>query len=507
MPAERCLPRSRSRCSQGGAWGAHSRAGTARARLPAGPRCPAAPPAAPVAPARRELPCLAPPCPPQVLHVGDRFSDTGNDSATRDCCSILWVANPEETGEGAAQLAQLAGLPAPWLAPVCCPACRPLQLWPLEYKRAPGIAGMRRCGFMQQLLPAYKQPVRRPTPPCSPTPRRRLLHQAAAGRHPREEPHATVHRVNPRQMNRRVPTGHLLPAAWAHSGQSRHRCPGSGHVQGCTAKLLPRLLSSASTHCWARLAAPRHPLPSRQRPTQLNTLPKCTRHISDGQRAPRVPGGAAPQQQHPLAACVCAAGGGLHGGPCWPLAVVMPVRAAPCGCSPPAWPPHVCPLRPPPVLSLQPADICDLLLPRSYQGAPHLPRLLFLYSYCDAALSCQHILTCRYVSLSSTGNRKAMGSSAQRRAEHKARAGGKGWWQGKAQVVLVDLDAAALCTQGNPSEAGQARSCKAHAARQHRRHAERQPGHKRRIAVASRCRPCPPVAQLGSCGWPAGVLV
>lgn len=21
----------------------------------------------------------------------------GNDSATRDCCSILWVANPEET--------------------------------------------------------------------------------------------------------------------------------------------------------------------------------------------------------------------------------------------------------------------------------------------------------------------------------------------------------------------------------------------------------------------------
>ncbi|KAI3438181.1 hypothetical protein D9Q98_000618 [Chlorella vulgaris] len=35
--------------------------------------------------------------PAEVLHVGDRFSDTGNDSATRDCCSILWVANPEET--------------------------------------------------------------------------------------------------------------------------------------------------------------------------------------------------------------------------------------------------------------------------------------------------------------------------------------------------------------------------------------------------------------------------
>jgi len=35
--------------------------------------------------------------PEEVLHVGDRFTDSGNDSATRDCCSILWVANPEET--------------------------------------------------------------------------------------------------------------------------------------------------------------------------------------------------------------------------------------------------------------------------------------------------------------------------------------------------------------------------------------------------------------------------
>ena len=35
--------------------------------------------------------------PEQVLHVGDRFTDSGNDSATRDCCPILWVANPEET--------------------------------------------------------------------------------------------------------------------------------------------------------------------------------------------------------------------------------------------------------------------------------------------------------------------------------------------------------------------------------------------------------------------------
>jgi len=35
--------------------------------------------------------------PHQVVHVGDRFTDSGNDRATRDCCSILWVANPEET--------------------------------------------------------------------------------------------------------------------------------------------------------------------------------------------------------------------------------------------------------------------------------------------------------------------------------------------------------------------------------------------------------------------------
>jgi IMP and pyridine-specific 5'-nucleotidase len=33
----------------------------------------------------------------QGLHVGDRFTASGNDSATRDCCSILWVANPDET--------------------------------------------------------------------------------------------------------------------------------------------------------------------------------------------------------------------------------------------------------------------------------------------------------------------------------------------------------------------------------------------------------------------------
>ncbi|KAF6251627.1 IMP-specific 5'-nucleotidase-domain-containing protein [Scenedesmus sp. NREL 46B-D3] len=42
----------------------------------------------------RHLECY----PYEVLHVGDRFSDTGNDTATRDCCSIVWVASPEETG-------------------------------------------------------------------------------------------------------------------------------------------------------------------------------------------------------------------------------------------------------------------------------------------------------------------------------------------------------------------------------------------------------------------------
>ena len=34
----------------------------------------------------------------QTLHVGDRFTESGNDVATWDICSVLWVANPEETG-------------------------------------------------------------------------------------------------------------------------------------------------------------------------------------------------------------------------------------------------------------------------------------------------------------------------------------------------------------------------------------------------------------------------
>lgn len=33
----------------------------------------------------------------ETLHVGDRFTASGNDLATRSQCSILWVANPEET--------------------------------------------------------------------------------------------------------------------------------------------------------------------------------------------------------------------------------------------------------------------------------------------------------------------------------------------------------------------------------------------------------------------------
>ena len=35
--------------------------------------------------------------PDQVLHVGDRFTITGNANQVRGCCSILWVANPDET--------------------------------------------------------------------------------------------------------------------------------------------------------------------------------------------------------------------------------------------------------------------------------------------------------------------------------------------------------------------------------------------------------------------------
>ncbi|XP_024536496.1 IMP-specific 5'-nucleotidase 1 [Selaginella moellendorffii] len=36
--------------------------------------------------------------PYETLHVGDRFTVSGNDSAARSKCAVLWVANPEETG-------------------------------------------------------------------------------------------------------------------------------------------------------------------------------------------------------------------------------------------------------------------------------------------------------------------------------------------------------------------------------------------------------------------------
>jgi IMP and pyridine-specific 5'-nucleotidase len=31
------------------------------------------------------------------LHVGDRFTLTGNDAKVREAASILWVASPDET--------------------------------------------------------------------------------------------------------------------------------------------------------------------------------------------------------------------------------------------------------------------------------------------------------------------------------------------------------------------------------------------------------------------------
>jgi len=35
--------------------------------------------------------------PDETLHVGDRFTLSGNDAAAREKCSVLWVASPEET--------------------------------------------------------------------------------------------------------------------------------------------------------------------------------------------------------------------------------------------------------------------------------------------------------------------------------------------------------------------------------------------------------------------------
>lgn len=95
-------------------------------------------------------PPASPPPPPcaQVLHVGDRFSDTGNDSATRDCCSILWVANPEETGEAPRSrsrplrcLVRTAGLSCPPRGLPCATgrACWQLLPWLLAARRCVSV--------------------------------------------------------------------------------------------------------------------------------------------------------------------------------------------------------------------------------------------------------------------------------------------------------------------------------------------------------------------------------
>ncbi len=99
--------RRRARAGWRAAAAAGCRGGAPQAAAPAGavgalrPEAPALGPAA--APAAAAGPGLASPASPaaaaaaQVLHVGDRFTQSGNDSATREVCSILWVANPEET--------------------------------------------------------------------------------------------------------------------------------------------------------------------------------------------------------------------------------------------------------------------------------------------------------------------------------------------------------------------------------------------------------------------------
>lgn len=35
--------------------------------------------------------------PEDTLHIGDRFTVSGNDTAARSCCCILWIASPQET--------------------------------------------------------------------------------------------------------------------------------------------------------------------------------------------------------------------------------------------------------------------------------------------------------------------------------------------------------------------------------------------------------------------------
>ncbi len=35
----------------------------------------------------------------ECLHVGDRFTQTGNDAKAREVSNTLWVTNPDETVE------------------------------------------------------------------------------------------------------------------------------------------------------------------------------------------------------------------------------------------------------------------------------------------------------------------------------------------------------------------------------------------------------------------------
>jgi hypothetical protein len=127
--------------------------------------------------------------PAEVLHVGDRFTDSGNDSATRDCCSILWVANPEETGGSVSgQASQREGQGS---GPVR------LRLEPVNQPRGMGAAaGLGPVPALEQqaTVQATEHPPASPaSPPPLPLSPRRFLHQAAAGRHPGAEEAARLH--------------------------------------------------------------------------------------------------------------------------------------------------------------------------------------------------------------------------------------------------------------------------------------------------------------------------
>lgn len=61
----------------------------------------------------------------QTLHVGDRFTLSGNDTATRDVCSVLWVANPEEVRRHPVGVARVSVHgPGPWLSCALCSVLR-----------------------------------------------------------------------------------------------------------------------------------------------------------------------------------------------------------------------------------------------------------------------------------------------------------------------------------------------------------------------------------------------